>query len=283
MSLADSWRPGKISLIPGFGRGGATDAIKVISDYNKITLRYSCNVTFALISNPPTLFRPNPGRVDPMSPAWNVTRKPLAAGWQTTTGEYFYTVNVHLSSKRDSSSAHGDARPPINGHVERRTEQVHIVAVSNHRLSWGSLSDSRVIQNSQDFVETILVKDVNASIIVAGDMNEFVQTRSAFRHLNNLLTDINESSGVNAVERYTYVYDQNTQEIDQIFISEAIVRRGTEVEHVHVNTWAQSYSGRASDHDPSVAKLWVCDPPLNENGTCAGIRLTIWSLRLDNL
>lgn len=113
----------------------------------------------------------------------------------------------------------------------------------------------------QQFVKSILAKDANASIILAGDMNEFVQTRSVFQALNGVLTDINELSGVEPVERYTYVYDQHAQEIDQIFVSDAIGRRGTEVEHVHVNTWAASIGERASDHDPSVAKVRVCDTP----------------------
>ena len=72
----------------------------------------------------------NPGRVNPTSDAWEDTRKPLAAHWQTSTGETFFTVNVHLSSKRDSSSPHGDARPPVNGHSDRRTHQVNVTAVS---------------------------------------------------------------------------------------------------------------------------------------------------------
>ena len=110
------------------------------------------------------------------------------------------------------------------------------------------------------------MKDVNASIIVAGDMNEYVQTRSVFRSFNNMLTDINESSGIDPVERYTYVYDQNTQEIDQIFVSKSIVERGTRVEHVHLNTWAQSYNDRASDHDPTIAQVWVCDSDDYERG-----------------
>lgn len=108
-------------------------------------------------------------------------------------------------------------------------------------------------------MQSILTKDANASIILAGDMNEFVQTRSVFQPLTGVLTDINELSGVDPVERYTYVYDQHAQEIDQIFVSDAIGRRGTEVEHVHVNTWAASIGERASDHDPSVAKVKVCD------------------------
>jgi hypothetical protein len=71
----------------------------------------------------------NPGRIDPMNVAWEETRKPLAAAWRTSSGDPFYTVNVHLSSKRDSSSAHGDARPPVNGHGDRRSLQVNVTAV----------------------------------------------------------------------------------------------------------------------------------------------------------
>lgn len=71
----------------------------------------------------------NPGRIDPLNSAWEETRKPVAAAWQTITGERFYTINAHLSSKRDSSSSHGNARPPVNGHVERRTHQLNVTAV----------------------------------------------------------------------------------------------------------------------------------------------------------
>jgi hypothetical protein len=51
---------------------------------------------------------------------------------------------------------------------------------------------------------------------------------------------------------------QNTQQIDHLFVSEAIEARGTAVEHVHVNNWAPSLSVRVSDHDPSVAKIKIC-------------------------
>lgn len=192
--------------------------------------------------------RYNPGRIQPNHEAWEETRKPMAAAWQTTDGSRFFTVNVHLSSKRFGSSPHGDARPPVNGRIERRTQQVNITA---------------------DFVKSVLAKDTNASVIVAGDMNDFVQTRSVFRSFENVLTDINDASDVDPVERYTYVYEQHMQEIDHMFVSDAIVRRGTKVEHVHVNTWARSTAStdRASDHDPTVAKVWVCDRVPDDEGT----------------
>ena len=116
-------------------------------------------------------------------------------------------------------------------------------------------------------------------------MNEFVQTRSVFRpfthsddtftadlhgHSSGILTDINELANIPQEERYTYVYDQHSQEIDHIFVSNAIARRGgLDVEHVHVNTWAKSTraTDRASDHDPTVARVRVCDSSIM-NGEC---------------
>ena len=71
----------------------------------------------------------NPGRINPLHEAWEEARKPLAAAWKTASGTSFFTVNVHFSSKRGSSSSQGDARPPVNGHSERRTSQANVTAV----------------------------------------------------------------------------------------------------------------------------------------------------------
>ena len=124
------WRPERVSLVGGSSRGSATQATEIIKDSDgKLAFRY----VFARIYNNYTHQSDcshNPGRIDPSSPAWEETRKPLAAAWQTTTNERFYTVNVHFSSKRGSSPSHGNARPPVNGHSERRTHQVNVTAVS---------------------------------------------------------------------------------------------------------------------------------------------------------
>jgi len=218
--VAYLWRSEKVSLVPGI-IGNATQGTQAVLDEKGIS-------TLSL----------NPGRIDPTNPAWEEARKPLAAAWQTTSGDRFFTVNVHYSSKRDSSSAQGNARPPVNGKSELRMEQVNVTAA---------------------FIKSLLKLDNNASVIVGGDMNEFVQTRSVFAPLKGLVIDINEVAGVPPVERYTYVYDQHAQEIDHIFISSAVAARGADVEHVHVNTWASSAGEQASDHDPSVARIWVCE------------------------
>lgn len=73
----------------------------------------------------------NPGRIDPTNVAWESSRKPLVAAWETLDGNNtFFTVNVHWASKGGSSSIHGDARPPVNGVVAVRQLQAEATAVS---------------------------------------------------------------------------------------------------------------------------------------------------------
>lgn len=62
--------------------------------------------------------------------------------------------------------------------------------------------------------------------------------------------------GIDELERYSYLFDMNCQELDHMYVSEALTR-GAAKEIIHVNTWA-SYAGQVSDHDPSVARFNVC-------------------------
>ena len=52
----------------------------------------------------------------------------------------------------------------------------------------------------------------------------------------------------------------NCQSLDQMFVSDFLASKvsdGVAYEHIHVNTWAKA-SEEISDHDPSVARLNVC-------------------------
>lgn len=72
----------------------------------------------------------NPGRIDPLNPAFTASRKPLAAAWETLDGKNkFFTVNVHFGSKGGGSPIEGDARPPVNGGVEDRIAQMKTTGV----------------------------------------------------------------------------------------------------------------------------------------------------------
>lgn len=180
----------------------------------------------------------NPGLIDPNNTAWQASRKPLVAQWETINGKnQFFTVNVHLTSKGGGSAIEGDPRPPVNGGIQQRISQANVTG---------------------SFIANILKVDRNASIITAGDFNEFafVAPIQEFISISGL-QDIDVAANVPEIERYTYLYDMNCQEIDHMFVSNKIASKSPAVEHVHVNTWVSAID-QASDHDPTVAKLNVC-------------------------
>ena len=141
----------------------------------------------------------------PTDPAWDSSRKPLVAHWITPNGTSLFTINLHLTSKGGSSTTHANGRTPVNLGVEQRTSQVELVA---------------------GFVGDILAIDPEANIIVAGDFNEYTQTRSVFAAFDGVVTELDGAAGVPDVERYTYLYDQNSQQLDHAFASSAVVARG---------------------------------------------------------
>ena len=79
-----------------------------------------------------------------------------------------------------------------------------------------------------------------------------------YKAFEDNLFEVDDLADIPAVERYTYVFDNLNEQLDHIFVSPAIAMRLVEAEHVHVNSWAPSLSARASDHDPSVARLRIC-------------------------
>ncbi|KAL3465212.1 Endonuclease/exonuclease/phosphatase [Aspergillus heterothallicus] len=179
----------------------------------------------------------NPGLIDPANSAWEASRKPLAAAWETLDGKNkFFTINVHLSSKGGGTAIQGDARPPVNGAVDQRLAQAEVVA---------------------SFVASILEEDANAKILVTGDFNEFafVEPLTTFVEKSGL-RELDDVLDIPPTERYTYIYDSNHQQLDHMFVSEAL-GKGAKLEHVHVNTWL-NYDDASSDHDPSVAVFNVC-------------------------
>lgn len=107
-------------------------------------------------------------------------------------------------------------------------------------------------------MKSLLRANPLANIVLAGDFNEYIQTRSVYKPITSLLTDIDEVAKIPVVERYSYVFDQNAQQLDHILVSPAIKLRGAQFEHVHVNNWVPLLSQRISDHDPSAGRIRVC-------------------------
>jgi predicted extracellular nuclease len=70
------------------------------------------------------------------------------------------------------------------------------------------------------------------------------------------LQDADAADKIDELERYTYLFDMNAQQLDHMFVSDSVAKK-IEYEHIHVNTWPE-YAAQVSDHDPSVARVDVC-------------------------
>jgi predicted extracellular nuclease len=170
----------------------------------------------------------SPGRVDPLNPAWEATRKPLA-GEFTWKGQTLFAIVNHFSSKGADDPLFGRWQPPIRYSEAARHEQAASVNA---------------------FVEEILDADKQANVVVLGDINdfEFSETTQILEG-NELLSLLHL---LPKAERYSYVFEGNSQVLDQILVSTPTLSalRGFDV--VHVNA---EFADQASDHDPSVARL----------------------------
>jgi len=165
-------------------------------------------------------------------------RRPLVATFEFN-GQAVTLINNHFSSKSGSAPILGIEQP-----FEERQEEV---AVN------GSL-DERQAQSEavQEFVEGLLSSDPGARVSVLGDLNEFEfvspVTGLEDAGLTNLVKDISED------ERYSFIFQGNSQQLDHILVSDSL-SNSAEIDIVHVNTEFAETDGRASDHDPLVARL----------------------------
>ncbi|OAP61456.1 hypothetical protein AYL99_03659 [Fonsecaea erecta] len=219
--------------------------IRVAYLYNPAVLHLkNPNPGFSLDANevlPGPSLKYNPGRIDPTNPAWQDSRKPLAAEWVTVKDKStLFTVVVHFTSKDGSSTIEGDPRPPVNLGVDQRNAQANVTGT---------------------FVSQILAEDPHAAVIVAGDFNEytFVEPLETFAAVSGLL-NMDDVAGIAPTERYTYLFDNSCEELDHMFVSPKLAGSPgarPDIQHVHVNTWV-TYADQKSDHDPSVAMLNIC-------------------------
>jgi predicted extracellular nuclease len=171
----------------------------------------------------------SPGRIEPNDPAWNASRKPLA-GEFTWRGESFIAVANHFSSKGGDQPLFGRFQPPERSTEVQRHQQAALV---------------------RDFVEDALDIDRHARVIVMGDLNDF-----EFSETLEILEDapmVNLMETLDRDERYSYVFEGNTQTLDQILVTREL-SRDAEYDSVHVNA---EFFDQASDHDPQVARLEI--------------------------
>ncbi len=192
------FNPGRVSLAPGMP-GNATTAVQVTDTaIPALTL--------------------NPGSIDPNNPAFNDSRKPLAAEFNFN-GESVFVIANHFASKGGGREA--------------------------------DLQRVRQAQAVHNFAAEILEDDADAKVIVAGDLNDFADSPAlkvvAGNELQNLIQLLPRS------DRFTFEFRGNLQVLDHILVSQSLLfDADAEFDIVHANI---RQSNAASDHDPVLARF----------------------------
>jgi predicted extracellular nuclease len=180
----------------------------------------------------------SPGRIDPLNPAFNgdnpefptfaPSRKPLAGEFRFR-GERLFVIANHFNSKSGDDPLFGRFQPPRRVTELQRHGQAAVV---------------------NGFVRNIVHANPLARVIVLGDLNDFDFSETLAivrgRELFNLM------SLLPARDRYTYVFDGNSQALDHILISWPLLLALPVYDVVHVNA---EFADQTSDHDPQVGKF----------------------------
>jgi predicted extracellular nuclease len=200
----------------------------------------STTPTTVLGSGSATQLSASPGRIDPNNSAWNASRKPLA-GEFTYHGRHVFLIANHFNSKGGDQPLEGRFQPPARSSEVQRHQQAQIV---------------------HDFVAQIEAADPNAKVIVLGDLNDFEWSDTVAILESGVLHDLMDTLPEN--QRYSYEFEGNAQVLDHILVSNALFAGTPFVfDPVHVNA---EFADQASDHDPSVVRLTLNDPPTADAG-----------------
>jgi predicted extracellular nuclease len=171
----------------------------------------------------------SPGRVAPQDPAFVDTRKSLAGEFYLH-GKKVFVVANHFSSKTADDPLFGRWQPPIRASEPARHAQAQVV---------------------NDFVDQLVAADPRANVIVLGDINDFEFSQTVEFLEGGVLTTLMDTLA--KAERYSYVFEGNSQVLDQILVSNPLLRSfPVDYDPVHVNA---EFADQASDHDPQVARL----------------------------
>jgi predicted extracellular nuclease len=172
----------------------------------------------------------SPGRIQPADPAFTTSRKPLA-GEFTWKGKTMIVVANHFNSKGGDDPLFGHLQPPTRVTETQRHAQATIVNA---------------------FARDIQRADVLGNYVVLGDINDFEFSRTVQILQGFQLLDMFYLLPPN--ERYSYVFEGNSQALDHILASPALLLPLPEYDSVHVNS---EFHDQQSDHDPQVARFKV--------------------------
>lgn len=186
----------------------------------------------------------SPGRIGTDARAFNSTRKSLAGEFRWRGQTVFVIVN-HFSSKNGDQPIFGRFQPPV------RVTEVASPDEATDPDGWRHGQAAEI----NDFVDQILAIDRKANVVVLGDINDF-----QFSGTVDILTGAHDGAPVlttlfdllPAGEQYSYVFEGNSQVLDQILVSRTLLRQSPVYDVVHVNA---EFFDQASDHEPSVMRF----------------------------
>lgn len=169
-------------------------------------------------------------------------------------------VNPTRATHAEDRGAHPGQLPMSRFRVPRERHGMAVYAPSKSQQGGaveGLFNISAISRRKLTQTQAILAKDRNARILTAGDFNEFtsVEPLKQYTRISGLI-DADAAAGIPENERYTYLFDMNTQQLDHMFVSPMVARK-IKYEHIHINTWVDADS-QISDHDPSVALANLC-------------------------
>ncbi|WP_030322548.1 endonuclease/exonuclease/phosphatase family protein [Streptomyces flavochromogenes] len=169
----------------------------------------------------------SPGRIDPANTAWESSRKPLA-GEFVFRGRTVFVIANHFGSKGGDESIVSHHQPPVRSSEAKRLLQA---------------------QSVNGFVKQLLAVEKQADVLVVGDINDF-----EFSGTTEALTDggalYPAVKSLPRSERYSYVFQGNSQVLDQILTSPGV--HHFEYDSVHINA---EFADQDSDHDPQVLRF----------------------------
>ena len=182
----------------------------------------------------------NPGRITPTNVAWEDSRKPLAAEF-TFRDKTIFVIANHFASKGGDDPLFGQWQQPLRSSEKQR----HLQA-----------------QEVRSFLDQLLGADAQADVVVLGDINDFEFSQTIDLMVGsgaNALVDLPRTLPVN--DRYSYVFEGNSQVLDQILLSTALtvappgaMYPAFEYDIVHANS---EFHDQDSDHDPQVVRLAI--------------------------
>lgn len=172
----------------------------------------------------------NPGRIDPSNTAFNSSRKPLAAQFDFK-GESVIVIANHWNSKSGDTPLFGSIQPPKYDSEGQRKQIAKIVS---------------------DFVVDIKTKSPAANVVSLGDFNDYQFADALLIHEGEHMT--NMINKVETPDRYTYLYQGNSQVLDHILVTKNLENK-TKIDILHINADFTDMAGRASDHDPVMVQI----------------------------